>query len=301
MNTNTNNAQNPANADNNPINSNDTFYGKNAVVGNEGDAINATPSIINNVGQTIQLDTSNGGSSLSTEDKDKKDDTNITDNKDDPNKDNDSTASKDTDADKDDVNSTQKDIVDKPLADQMNANNDAMIALGKDLVSKGVDFAKAIEEYQATGDVSKETYEALQKAGYPKEVIAGFIESRRAIDDAYTKSVYDYVGGEKEYHALAEWMRGNLSKSEIQAFNKVIDDGDTGLVKLMLDGIQAKRVSKQGTRKPTILGNSSRISQSNNQGFASKQDMIKAMSDKRYGVDRDYTLGVERKMMFTNF
>lgn len=279
----------------NPNDANATFYGKNAIVGNEGDATqNDGIQITNNVGQTIQLNTDGGNSSLDNEPKDDNKGEGEDNQQQKQEGDEGNTQEPQTD------DNTKKSVVDKSLADQMTANNDAMIALGKDLIAKGVDFVQAINEYQENGDVSHETYEALKKAGYPKEVIQGFIESRRAIDDAYTKSVYEYVGGEKEYRSLASWMSSNLSKDEIHAFNKVIDDGDTGMVKLMLDGIQAKRVAKQGTRKPTILGSPTKPSGST-LGFANKTEMINAMSDKRYGVDREYTLGVERKMMYTNF
>lgn len=296
MNTNnTTPTNNPATDNNNDANA--TFYGKDAVVGNEGDANKADDiQITNNVGQTIQLNTDGGNSSLDNEPKED----NNGDNKGEGDNQQQNKEGDEGNTQEPPTDNTNKPVVDKSLADQMTANNDAMIALGKDLIAKGVDFVQAINEYQENGDVSHETYEALKKAGYPKEVIQGFIESRRAIDDAYTKSVYEYVGGEKEYRSLASWMSSNLSKDEIQAFNKVIDDGDTGMVKLMLDGIQAKRVAKQGTRKPTILGGATKPSGST-LGFANKTEMINAMSDKRYGVDREYTLGVERKMMYTDF
>lgn len=259
------------------IDSSKEFYGENAITGSEADS---DVSVSNVTGQTIQLSTE-GASSLTSEDSNE-------------------TPEDNTDEEKTSEEATEEETNDESsgLDQQVASSDKAIEALGKDLIAKGVDFVRAIEEYQEDGELSQATYEALSKAGYPKEVIQGFVESRKAIDEAYTREVYNYVGGQKEYQQIATWMKGNLSKSEIDSFNEAINDNNLGMVKLMLDGIQAKRVAKQGTRKATIMGAPSNAS-SQSKGFSSKDDMIKAMSDKRYGVDRNYTLGVERKMFYT--
>lgn len=256
------------------VNSNDEFYGENAITGSEADS---DVQVSNVTGQTIQLNT-DGASSLTSEGEELKEEANEESQEETP---------------------EEEPQEESPLEGQIASSDNALEALGKDLIAKGVDFIKAIEEYQNDGELSSATYEALAKAGYPKEVIQGFVESRKAIDNAYAKQVYDHVGGEKEYQQLASWMKNNLSKGELQAYNEAVDNNNLGMVKLMLDGIQAKRVAKQGTRKATIVGAPSNSS-SQSKGFATRDEMIKAMSDKRYGVDRNYTLSVERKMYFTN-
>lgn len=257
------------------VNSNDEFYGENAITGSEADS---DVQVSNVTGQTIQLNTE-GASSLTSEGDELKEEAEDTQEE----------------TPEEETNEPEE----SPLEGQIASSDNALEALGKDLIAKGVDFIKAIEEYQNDGELSSATYEALAKAGYPKEVIQGFVESRKAIDNAYARQVYDYVGGEKEYQQLASWMKGNLSKAELAAYNEAVDDNNLGMVKLMLDGIQAKRVAKQGTRKATIVGAPSNSS-SQSKGFATRDEMIKAMSDKRYGVDRNYTLSVERKMFYTN-
>ena len=66
----------------------------------------------------------------------------------------------------------------------------------------------------------------------------------------------------------------------------------------MLEGIKAKRNAKMGTRNPSILGRGSirpRV-----QGFSSKEDLIKAFSDPRYGRDPAYMREMEMKMLYTD-
>lgn len=260
------------------VDSSKEFYGENAITGSEADS---DVSVANVTGQTIQLNTE-GSSSLTSDEPNETTEDNPDEEK----------ASEEEVAEEETQNEPSG------LEQQVASSDKAIEALGIDLIKKGVDFGRAIEEYQNDGELSQATYEALAKAGYPREVIQGFVESRKAIDDAYAREVYNYVGGEKEYQQIASWMKGNLSKTEIDTFNEAINDNNLVMVKLMLDGIQAKRVAKQGTRKATLMGAPSNTA-SQSKGFTSKDDMIKAMSDKRYGVDRNYTLSVERKMYYT--
>ena len=266
--------------DENPeVNSNEEFYGKDAVTGSEADAIKDVVVEETNSGEILQMGTEGATDDLdgSADEEAHKEET-----PEEPQE-----GAEDTKASEEASVDTQRESSDK-----------AIEALGKDLISKGVDFLGAIEEYQNNGELSQKTYEALEKAGYPKEVIQGFVETRKAIDNKYAQDVMNHVGGEKDFRELQTWMKGNLSKAELDAYNEAVNSDNLNAVKLILDGIQAKRVAKQGTRKATFLGNVA--SKSAPKGFSGRDEMIKAMSDPRYGIDRAYTISVERKMSLSN-
>lgn len=263
-------------------NSNDLFYGNGAVTGNEGDA-NKVDVVTTSAGEILEVGTKGADTNLEGGDPNSAEGDNKAPN---------ATG----DAGNDNPNDNPKE---SPADTQGDTNNKALEALGKDLISKGVDFLGAVTEYQETGGLSEKTLQAIEKAGYPREVIEGFVEARRAIDERNTQDIYSYVGGETEFREIQTWMKGNLSKAEIDAYNQAINEDNFSAVKMMLDGIQAKRVAKQGTRKTTLLGTTSSKPSSASQGFTSKEEMVKAMSDPRYGIDRGYTLGVERRMMYT--
>nr|DAL99314.1 MAG TPA: capsid assembly protein [Caudoviricetes sp.] len=260
------------------VNSNEEFYGKDAVTGSEADAIKDVVVEETNSGEILQM-----GTEGATDDLD---------------------GSADEEAPKEETPEEPQEGAEDTKASeeasldtQRESNDKAIEALGKDLISKGVDFLGAIEEYQNNGELSQKTYEALEKAGYPKEVIQGFVETRKAIDNKYAQDVMNHVGGEKDFRELQTWMKGNLSKAELDAYNEAVNSDNLNAVKLILDGIQAKRVAKQGTRKATLLGG---VSKSAPKGFSGRDEMIKAMSDPRYGIDRAYTISVERKMSLSN-
>lgn len=254
------------------VNSNDEFYGKDAVTGSEADATQDVVVEETTSGEIVQMGTEGATEEETPEEN--------------PEETQDSSAS------------AEETPEEAPVDPQRESSDKAIEALGKDLIAKGVDFLGAIEEYQNNGELSQKTYEALEKAGYPKEVIQGFVETRKAIDAKYTQDVMNHVGGEKDFRELQTWMKGNLSKSELDAYNEAVNSENLNAVKLILDGIQAKRVAKQGTRKATLLGGVA--SKSAPKGFSGRDEMIKAMSDPRYGIDRAYTISVERKMSLSN-
>lgn len=190
---------------------------------------------------------------------------------------------------------------DSNLVADVAKHQDTLKALEKDLRNKGVDFKQAIKEYEESGNISSRTLANLVNAGYPKEVIESFIEGRHAIEERFTKAVYDTAGGEEEYFKMTQWAANNLPQSTLKAFNKALDSNDLDLISMMVAGIQSKMSTTRGTSNPTILGNSVCSTEGEARGFASKQDMIKAMSDPRYARDPAYTRSVEQKMLFTSF
>lgn len=171
-------------------------------------------------------------------------------------------------------------------------------ALGKDLKAKGVDFNQAIKEYNEYGALSSKTMADLAQAGYPSEVIEGFIESRQNLESEFTNAVYNSAGGEQTYNKVIEWAQGNLSNKVLSSFNRAIDNNNLEAVTLMFEGMKAKMIAKQGTRNPTIMGGG--VTTGGYKGFSSKQEVVEAMSDPRYGADPSYTRAIEMKMYYTH-
>lgn len=183
------------------------------------------------------------------------------------------------------------------LNDKIEKHTKTLDALGKDLKAKGVDFNQAIKEYNEYGALSSKTMADLAQAGYPAEVIEGFIESRQNLESEFTNAVYNSAGGEQAYNKVIEWAQGNLSNKVLSSFNRAIDNNNLEAVTLMFEGMKAKMVAKQGTRNPTIMGGG--VTTGGYKGFSNKQEVVEAMSDPRYGTDPNYTRSVELKMFYT--
>lgn len=190
---------------------------------------------------------------------------------------------------------------DTTLMEDVAKSQNTLKAVEKDLRNKGVDFKQAIKEYEESGNISSRTLANLVNAGYPKEVIESFLEGRRAIEERFTEAVYQCAGGQEEYFKMTQWASSNLPQSTVKAFNKALDSNDIEMISLMVSGIKSKMIATRGTSNPTLLGNSQSGSQGESRGFANKDDIIKAMSDPKYGKDPEYTRSVEMKMMYTKF
>lgn len=200
----------------------------------------------------------------------------------------------------DESTADNKEEGEKDLQEEVDKHSKAVSSIKEDLKGKGVDFNSVVKEYETKGSLSEETIEALDKAGYPPEVIEAFIEGRVAMEERFTKAIYESVGGEKEYRSIVNWASQNLTKKSIDAFNRAIDNNNINAITLMLEGMKAKMVAKMGTAKKSIHGGASAPNGSP-KGYNSKADVIKAMSDPRYGRDAGYTRMVEQQMWATNF
>ena len=57
---------------------------------------------------------------------------------------------------------------------------------------------------------------------------------------------------------------------------------------------------KHGTKNPVVMGGQP-IENGASQGYSAQSEMVKAMSDPRYGRDRAYTMEVQRKTQTAKF
>lgn len=184
--------------------------------------------------------------------------------------------------------------VEQDVKDQLKAQEDVKA----DLKTKGVDFDALSTEYEENGKLSEESLKALEAAGYPKSAVNAFIKGFEATVQGYANAVYNLAGGEKEYGRMCEFIKG-LGQNEVNAFNDAIEQGNLTQLGAMIEGYKARMTIKYGTSNRSILG--SGVGSVSQGGFNSKDAMIKAMNDPRYGSDIAYTEKVQRLTMQSNF
>lgn len=166
-----------------------------------------------------------------------------------------------------------------------------------DLETKGVDYDALVKEYEDNGKLSEESMKALKGAGYPETVVNAFIKGFEAQVNEFTNAVYKIAGGEAEYGRLCEFIKG-LGEADVQAFNETINSGSLTQLAALINGYKAQMTTKYGTSNRSILGGANA---GVSQGFNSKDAMIKAMNDPRYGNDMAYTEKVQRMTMQSTF
>jgi hypothetical protein len=186
--------------------------------------------------------------------------------------------------------------VDANVQQRIDAQTQANTDLKNDLSNKGVDWNVLEKEYTDNGELSKESLEALEKAGYPKSVVDAYINGMEAEYERLANHVVESVGGVEQFTKLQNFAKTQNADYQ-KMWNDTMNSGNVLAIKTMLSGIQSDMIAVQGTQKSTIMGSGSTGAGSGNTGFSSKQDMIKAMSDPRYGKDKAYTHAVEQKVI----
>lgn len=185
----------------------------------------------------------------------------------------------------------------KEIEDGVKEQQKAEDEVKSDLTSKGVDYDALVKEYEDNGKLSEKSMEALKGAGYPEAVVNAFIKGFEAQVNEFTDAVYRMAGGEEEYGKLCQFVKG-LGEADVQAFNETIESGSLTQLSALIKGYKAQMTTKYGTANRSILGGAAVVE---NKGFNSKEAMIKAMNDPRYGTDMAYTDKVQRMTMQSTF
>lgn len=259
------------------------LYGPNAVTGNLDD---------------IEVTTGAGGTHVSIKGEGAVDGS--VDKTDKPDSDG-SNDNPDGNAPKDGEETPDGDGEDKPkdVGAERNELKETINNLGEDLKGKGFDFESAIKELETNGELSDATLTKLEEAGYPKAVIKGYIKAAEIVERDFENAVYGLVGNKEEYTKVISWANLNAPKSEQAAYDAALDRGDLQTAKLYMDAFKSRMGEKFGSGQPRLPGAPAVTQKA--EGFATKQEMTKATSDKRYGRDSRYTTEVQNRILKTSW
>lgn len=165
----------------------------------------------------------------------------------------------------------------------------------EELETKGLSFDEFAEEYQTTGTLSPESINKLEQAGYPKAMVDAYIAGLEAQTNKFVDTVKSYADG--KWDNIVELVK-TQGQEAIDGFNATLNTGNLSQIKLMINGLLAQHKTQFGTSNPLVTGMpTATTSQS---GFTSKQEMVTAMADKRYGRDMSYTREVQTKVKMSN-
>lgn len=163
----------------------------------------------------------------------------------------------------------------------------------KAVESAGLNMENLSNEYAEKGELDAKSYEALEKAGIPKDYVDQFIEGQKAIGEKQTNTVKALVGGNDAYSEMANWAADNLTDAEKTAYNTAVNSKDLETAKLAVVGLKAKFEKANGS-EPTLLEGQS--APSGEAGYKSWAEVTRAMSDDRYQKDPAYQAAVKEKL-----
>ena len=189
-----------------------------------------------------------------------------------------------------DKNSEDKPDVDEQTAFDTQVERDNEIK--NDLAKHNIDFDALGEEYQKNGELSKESIDKLEKAGYPKAMVDAYLDGLQATTEKFVNHIYSMAGGKENYEKIIGFIK-TQPESVINAYNATITQGNLNQIELALNGIKAQMKAAYGTSNPTLMGGAAT---STAEGYTSMEQMTKDMADPRYQVDPKFTRSVLMKI-----
>lgn len=162
-------------------------------------------------------------------------------------------------------------------------------------------FSNYSKEFAENGELSEDSYTALEKAGIPRDYVDDYIEGQRARIEMQENNLLNQAGfgGRKEFDSAVEWAKANMSPSDLQAYNDAVASTDIRDVQEALSGLVKSYRTAKGSTESTLLNGDGQPTTSD--VYESQQQMIDAMSDPRYRKDPAYRKQVEAKVARSKF
>jgi hypothetical protein len=156
----------------------------------------------------------------------------------------------------------------------------------------GIDYNGLYDEYVNGGQLSEESYNKLAQSGIPKDIVDAYIAGQEAQAEVQRTQLLADVGGESAYGEMVKWAQGNMSKPEVEAYDRVVSGNDLEMIKIAISGLHAKYMSANPA-SPRLLSGSQNVMAD---AFQSWSQVTAAMKDPRYTKDPAYQAAVQEKI-----
>ena len=152
---------------------------------------------------------------------------------------------------------------------------------------------KATEEFAERGELSDKMFIELEKAGLPRDFVEAYIAGQESISTSQALEIQQEVGGNANYNAMSEWASDNLSDSDLDAFNSIVETGSVEQAKMAVKGLYSQFIAAGGNPPELQQGGTSGSSV---KPFGSAAQVTEAMRDPRYQSDPAYRANVEKRL-----
>lgn len=159
------------------------------------------------------------------------------------------------------------------------------------------------QEYESEEGISAKSYAELAEIGYTKAFVDSYIRGQEALVEQYVASVIEYAGGRDKFDALHTHLETHNPEAA-QSLEAALENRDLATIKAIINlagESRAKTFGRKPARSVTTRAVPAKPQAPKVEGFASRGEMIKAMSDPRYRTDSAYRRSVEQKVYHSNF
>ena len=162
------------------------------------------------------------------------------------------------------------------------------------------DFLDRLWE-ESQDEYSEETLQALESMD-PADLAQMYLEYRHQVEEGATGDVISendvealqgIVGGEEQYAQMMGWAQESLTEQEISMYDAVMEKGDPLACYFAVNALALRFQDAQGYDGQMLTG---KPPASQQQGFRSQAELVRAMSDPRYDNDPAYRADVAAKL-----
>ena len=160
------------------------------------------------------------------------------------------------------------------------------------------------EFYANDGTISTETMEKLSSMD-SQELVQTYMEMQGNLPaaptpdltESETNLIKNEAGGDEGYTNLMQWSGENLDPADIEAFDSLVDSGNSRLIRLAVAGLKAEMEKAVGFDGDLATG---RAPTTTADVFRRQAEVVQAMSDPRYDRDPAYRQDVFDKLDRSN-
>jgi len=165
-------------------------------------------------------------------------------------------------------------------------------------------ITEASTMYAETGELTPEVMDKFNSMS-SSDLVNAYMEmqgnlpaaSSPDLSESEVNQIKNSAGGEEGYQQLMAWSGENLDPSDVEAFDQLVESGNSRLIRLAVSGLKAEMEKSVGFDGELATG---RAPYQPADVFRSQAEVVEAMSDPRYDRDPAYRQDVFEKLDRSN-
>jgi len=164
----------------------------------------------------------------------------------------------------------------------------------------------ASTEFAEKGELSPETMEKFGSMS-SQELVEAYMKHRASnptteskpadLTESQVNIIINQAGGQESYNTLMEWAGSNLPENYTDAFNNIIESGNTEAINIAVAGLRSQYEQVNGYEGRMLSGKGA---PQQVDAFRSQAEVVQAMADPRYENDPAYRNDVFEKLSRSN-
>ena len=164
----------------------------------------------------------------------------------------------------------------------------------------------ASTEFAESGELSPETMEKFGSMS-SQELVQAYMAHRANnptpqtqqadLTESQVNTIVNQAGGQESYNSLMEWAGNNLPENYTNAFNNIIESGNTEAITIAVAGLKSQYDEVNGYEGRMLSG---KAAPQQVDAFRSQSEVVQAMADPRYDNDPAYRNDVFEKLSRSN-